>query len=100
MPVILALRLRQEDHEFKASLSYIARSRLKNRGVGWAQWLMIVILPTQEMEIWRSIDQGHPRGLGGEVSKTLTNKLGVVAYACNHSCTGIIGRRVMAPGQS
>jgi hypothetical protein len=32
MPVILALeRLRQEDHEFKACLSYIKRSYLKKK---------------------------------------------------------------------
>jgi hypothetical protein len=45
-------RLRQEDHEFKASFGYIVRPCLKIKPAGH-QWFTPEILATQEAEIRR-----------------------------------------------
>jgi hypothetical protein len=52
-PEIPALgRLRQEAHEFKASLGYIVRSFLNNNNNARSRWLTpVILLPTQEAEI-------------------------------------------------
>jgi hypothetical protein len=55
MPAILVLgRPRKEDHEFEASLDYIARACLKKkRRKEEHQWLESVILDTWAVEIER-----------------------------------------------
>jgi hypothetical protein len=53
-PVIPVLgRLRKEDQEFKDSLGCIMTPYDKEDQRSWAQWLMPVILSTQEAEIRR-----------------------------------------------
>jgi hypothetical protein len=62
--------LRQEEFEFKAILSYIARPSLKKRRAR-SRWLTPVIPATQEAEIRRITVQIHPRQI---VCETLSEK--------------------------
>jgi hypothetical protein len=55
MPVISALRsLKQKDQEFETSLGNLMRlSQIKTKRIARSQWLMSVILRTQEAKIRR-----------------------------------------------
>jgi hypothetical protein len=56
LTVISALRsLRQENHEFEASLIYIARIvSEKNKQTNWARRLKLITLATSEAEVRRT----------------------------------------------
>jgi hypothetical protein len=70
--VIPALeRLRQEDCEFKAGMDYVWKPCLKKTIEARRQWLMPVILTTQEAEIKKIMVPSQP---GQIVCKTLSQK--------------------------
>jgi hypothetical protein len=58
----------------------------------WAQWLMPVIISTQEAEIRRLMVRGQ---LGQKSSGNLSQKVGVVIRTCHSSCTEGM-RRILA----